>query len=114
MTESVVPFRGVIPDFPLEYRARRARELRGLNQKQLAGELGIGLSTIQRVEQGTRAPKRATLMAWAMATGVDVDWLIGDDQPDPTNGAPSRTRTYDLRIKRSALHPLRPELRAVA
>jgi transcriptional regulator with XRE-family HTH domain len=68
---------GVVPDWPLTDRLRRAREFAGLDQTTLAGELGLSTNTISNYERGFTTPKRPQLIAWAMATGVSLEWLEG-------------------------------------
>lgn len=72
--------RGVIPQFTRADRLRKAREHAGLYMRELADELGVSESTISRYEGGGQRARRAVVMAWAVATGVDFAWLFdGDD-----------------------------------
>lgn len=98
---------GLIPEWTAADKFRKAREHAELSQAELAEVMGVGRATIARAEQGTTMPRRPVVLAWAMATGVDLGWLLGQSDPDD-GGAPSRTRTYDLRIKRSTIHTSLP------
>lgn len=69
----------VVPEWTLSDRLAKARHMSGLSQAELAERLGLSLKSIARYEQGTHEPKRATLLAWAMACGVDPAWLITDN-----------------------------------
>lgn len=72
---SALPTSGAIPSLDLPLRLELARRYRGWTQRQLADSIEIGLATVQRYEQGVSAPKRATVIAWSFATGVDLNWL---------------------------------------
>lgn len=74
MTRAASP-RGVIPVLNDGQRLTVAREYVGLTQGELADRLGVTTATVQRAESGKTRPRRTTFMAWAMATGVDLDWL---------------------------------------
>ncbi len=80
-------------------KLRKAREHAELNQGELASLMGVGRATVARAEQGTTTPRRPVILAWAMATGVSLDWLMEETPSPDGESAPSRTRTYDLRIK---------------
>lgn len=69
----VVP--GVEPQWTLGDRLRKAREHAGLQQAELADEIGIARRSLITYESDRTAPKRPVLLAWAMRTGVDSRWL---------------------------------------
>lgn len=107
--------RGVIPILSDAQRLAVAREYVGLTQAELAERLGVTTATVQRAESGKTKPRRTTFMSWAMATGIDLHWLetgetpADPDGPDGGEGgesAPSRARTYDLRITRPSVSVL--------
>lgn len=62
--------------FTLGDRLRKAREVAGLNQTELANSLGIGRRSVSRYEEGDKEPKRGVVMAWSMATSVPFEWLM--------------------------------------
>lgn len=79
-----------IPQWTLTDRLTKAREYAGLTQKQLAQRLDVGEKTVWRAEKGVPGTQRTTLLAWAVACGVDVDWLInGTEGGDAVTGAPT-------------------------
>lgn len=78
--------RGVIPTLTFSQRLVVAREHIGLNQGELSSALGVSTNTIQRAESGRAEPRRPTIMAWAMATGVDLHWLETGHVPTPDGG----------------------------
>ena len=64
----------VVPEWTLTDRLRKARELAGMTQKDLAEALGVSKTTITRAEAGEVITHR-TLIQWATTTGVPLDWL---------------------------------------
>nr|WP_280381068.1 helix-turn-helix transcriptional regulator [Nocardia wallacei] len=60
-----------------------ARQHVGITQSELADRLGVTTSTVQRAEAGQTKPRRTTLMAWSMATGVNLHWLETGETPAP-------------------------------
>ena len=71
-----MPDTGVVPAWELFDRLRKAREWRGLEQADLARDLGVSRNTISAAERGKTQPRRSLLMAWAMRTGVSLHWLL--------------------------------------
>lgn len=69
---------GVEPEWTIGDRLRKAREHAGLKQQQLAALTGISDRTITHYERGKTKPRRHQLIAWALATGVSLEWLLGD------------------------------------
>ena len=76
MTEATHP--ASVPQWTLGDRLRKAREHAGLKQAELAGEIGIGRSSIVNYEMDRAEPSRPVLLAWAMRTGVSYEWLTGE------------------------------------
>ncbi len=80
-----------VPKWTLADRLRKARLHAGLEQADLAREIGIGRSTIVNYEAGKTEPSRPVLLAWAMRCGVDYEWLSEMD-PSPWGGAKAQVR----------------------
>jgi len=82
-----ITVQGVIPQWTIADRLRKAREQAGLEQASLALELGVAKNTVSNYERGNVAPRRPVLVAWAMATGVSLDWLCPrqDSNLQPTD-----------------------------
>lgn len=107
------------PRFELKHRLVLARETADMDQTKLAHSLGVARQTISNYERGTTSPRRAVLLAWAMATDVDVEWLLtGMENPHP--GSPGEGEsvpptgvepaTYGTNVRRLAIvTPLRRE-----
>lgn len=79
--------RGFIPALPPELRLEIARRTIAASQREFAEQLGVSKNTVQRAESGYPI-KRSTLLAWAMVTGVDLDWL--EHGTVPTDGGPDQ------------------------
>jgi len=76
---TVLTVAGVVPQWTLPDRLRKAREVAGLNQSELGAVTGISRRSVSSYESGEATPRRPVLIAWAMATGVPLSWLEGDD-----------------------------------
>ncbi|MDU5380556.1 MAG: helix-turn-helix transcriptional regulator, partial [Actinomyces sp.] len=77
-----------IPQFDRSDRLRKAREHAGLEQAQLAELIGVSRNTISGAERGANTPRRHVVMAWAMATGVPVEWIETGRVPRHDDGGP--------------------------
>src|SRR5215469_942615 len=71
--------RGVIPHIGLAERLLIARRYAGLDQRELSALIGVSTRSIYAAENGTSRPRRPVLMAWAMATGVSLEWIVDGD-----------------------------------
>ena len=68
---------GAVPALDtLAIRLRAAREFAGVNHTELAEMTGLSRNTIGRSEAGNHSPAAATVLIWAIACGVDSDWLM--------------------------------------
>lgn len=75
-----------IPEFTMADRLRKAREYACLDQEELATRMGVVRQTISRHELGqVTHPRRITVTAWALACGVDVNWLWTGQANDPSD-----------------------------
>lgn len=83
MTTNTEAPRFVIPTFTTGDRLRKARQLTGLEQAEFADELGISRGTVRNYELDHVVPRKIVLRAWAMRTGVPVQWLVNGETPDP-------------------------------
>ncbi len=67
---------GIIPEWTIADRLRKARELTGLERIEFADELNINRNTVTNYESGkTKRHQSIVLRAWAMRTGVPLRWL---------------------------------------
>lgn len=83
MTQNVST--GVVPEWTMGDRLRKARSLTGQTTRQFAATLGVSQVTVTSAENDSRRVRTITLRAWAMATGVPVEWLEDGTVP-PDNG----------------------------
>ena len=74
---------GHIPTWTRADRLRKALEVAGLDQTALGQRLGVSRGTVSNAERGTVEPRRAVIMAWAMATGVPLHWIETGETPSP-------------------------------
>lgn len=72
---------GLVPEFSQADRFRKAREVAGYEQAELADVIGVSRGTVSNVERGTVGVRRITVNAWALATGVDRAWLETGQAP---------------------------------
>lgn len=109
MTEYQLASASEIPQWTLADRLRKARDHAGLNQADFAKRIGIARSSIVNYETGRTSPSRPVILSWAFATGVSLEWLIGDTPNSPNK---RRLRTTERR-EQSTLRTY-PPLAAVA
>lgn len=74
---------GLIPEWTLGDRLRKAREAAGLEQQELAQRIGVARTTISNAEKGKVNPRRIVINAWSLATSVPVEWLETGQAPQP-------------------------------
>jgi len=67
------PTGGNIPEITLGWRLQLA--LGDMKVQEMADTLGVNRATIGRWMHDRGAPKRAYILQWALATGVDAQWL---------------------------------------
>ena len=65
-------------EFTLGDRMRKAREAAGFDKVQMAALIGIHRDSVTRYECGTVRPKFPILAAWALASGVTIEWIEAD------------------------------------
>ena len=66
---------GDIPVFTIGDRLRKARERCGLSQSEFASEIDVSPRSISNYESEAVQPKKIVLKAWALRTGVPLEWL---------------------------------------
>jgi len=79
---------GFIPEITVAWRIKIARAYAGMEQDELAAATQIAINTISNYERGvTTRVKPLYLKQIAMATGVNVHWLItGEGTPGGDGG----------------------------
>lgn len=90
---------GTIPVITLAMRLRIAREHAGLEQADLARLMDVNRNTISRAEVGASEPRRIVLKAWALATGVPLEWIltgaVKQENPSPDGGGSVNSQPLD-------------------
>lgn len=76
-----------MPTFTMGDRLKKARESAGLEQGAFAEMIGISKSSVSNYERDNTRPRIIVLRAWAMATGVPMEWL--QTGKEPPQGPPS-------------------------
>ncbi len=68
-------------------RLRLSREMAGLTQGQVAKSLNWHRPTVSEIEAGRRRVSAEELAALAEMYGVNVPWIVGEDDEDSTLAA---------------------------
>lgn len=87
---------GMVPELTLGWRLRMARETTGMGLREFAAEIGVAPDTLTSAEKDRRKVRSITINAYALATGVDRQWLetgIAPDDTDPDGGQAGATPT---------------------
>lgn len=76
----------VIPELTLGWRLRMARARSKMTTREFAKEIGVSHGTITSAELDQRAVRPITIKMWAIATGVDLEWLETGATPGGPDG----------------------------
>jgi len=71
-----------VPTWTLGDRLRKARKHAHLGSQGMADTLGCHRNTIINWEVDRTTPTIDVIVRWSKATGVPVEWIIGDYDPD--------------------------------
>lgn len=89
---TTAPGGGLIPELTLGWRLRMARETTGMGLRDFATHIGVSPDTLTSAEKDRRKVRSITINAYALATGVDRDWLeTGNGTPGPGPDGGART-----------------------
>ena len=72
--------------FDVADRLRKAREMAGYEQGELAKMIDVSRTTVGNYEHRHVRPVRNTVKLWAMATGVPYTWIMTGVWPDDSRG----------------------------
>ena len=75
-----------IPQWSRGDRLRKARTLTGLSTREFAERVGISPKSVNNYEGDAVEPRKIVMNAWALATGVPVEWLETGTAPTGTDG----------------------------
>ena len=95
----------MIPVFTFGDRLRKAREVTGLGHADFAEQLGVSRNTVTNYERDRVQPRRVVVNAWALRTGVPVEWLLTGNAEAPRPGGPVGAADAECAIKDSNLEP---------
>lgn len=91
----------VIPELTLGWRLRMARAATGMGVREFAERIGVSHGTVTSAELDKREVRSITVKMWALATGVDLEWLetgrvsdSGDNNGPDGGNEVSRTQRY--------------------
>lgn len=83
-----------IPTWDLADRLNKSLRHADVSVQQMADYLEVHRNTISAWLHGRgKAPTRAMLVSWAVATGVDYEWLAHGKEPDDGPGGGSSANT---------------------
>ena len=84
---------GIIPQWSLADRMRKAREVTGLDQTEFGERIGASRATVSNAERGNTTPSRLVIRAWALGSGVPLVWLETGNAPTDDGGSDQAPRT---------------------
>jgi len=85
MTEAATVRRGEVPPWTLGWRLQRALAWADMTTEEMAEELGVARSTINRWCNDKGHVSRGYLKLWAMRTAVPLDWLESGEEVSPSD-----------------------------
>lgn len=77
---------GLVPTWTVGDRLRKAREMAGLQAQELASDIDVDRNTVGNYERGRVKPRTIVLKAWALRTGVSLQWLQTGETPAGPGG----------------------------
>lgn len=91
---------GVIPEVTLGWRLRMARETTGMGLREFAEHIGVAPDTLTSAEKDRRKVRAITINAYALATGVDREWLETGKVPVDGGGGPDGAGSNNDALRR--------------
>lgn len=82
---------GVIPQWTLGDRLKKARQQTGLTTREFAVQIGVSQKTVTDAENDKHDVRRITILMWSAKTGVPLEWLESGETstPQPPDGGES-------------------------
>lgn len=81
-----------VPEWDLADRLAKSLRQSGVAVGEMSTYLSVNRNTVGRYTNGHTKPSRATILAWAMRTGVPVAWLEHGVGPAGGGGEGERAR----------------------
>ena len=73
-------------EFDLADRMRRALRVAEISSNEMADYLGVSRTSVSAWINGRNEPRRTALIAWALRTGVPLEWLETGKAPTSPSG----------------------------
>lgn len=85
--------------FQVYDRLRKAREITGLDKETFAAQIHVSRNTVGSYESPTYKSKRqpVVLAAWALRSGVPMEWILSGDLPPNPDDSDSMRRITDYK-----------------
>ena len=83
-----------------------ARELTGMGLREFATEIGVSPDTLTSAEKDRRKVRTITFNAYALATGVPVEWLQTGAEPTDRNDGGTSLPSEAHRVTQEYARPL--------
>lgn len=103
---TTTPNQGLIPEVTLGWRLRMAREMTGMGLVEFAEHIGVSADTCTSAEHDRRKVRSITINAYAMASGVDREWLRtgvrSDSGPTPPDDGERLRKLTEAKRSRGA------------
>lgn len=93
---------GTVPEWDLIDRLHKSLRQAGLSATSMSVQLGMHRNTVNNYLSGKTDPDRRTLIAWAMATGVPLAWLLTGNAESPR---PGEGPDGGLDVRREGIEP---------
>lgn len=87
-----------VPIWTLGDRLRKAREHAGLEQLELAHDIGVSRNTVANYEHDKTKARRPVVLAWAVRCGVPMEWLWTGSTELATAPMPERVAAAGRRV----------------
>jgi transcriptional regulator with XRE-family HTH domain len=85
---------GIIPEFEIGDRMRKALQKSGMTSLDMAEYLGVSQASVSNWINNRHEPTKQTVMLWALKTGIPFEWIATgctprDLNPEPTDSGSS-------------------------
>lgn len=103
-----------IPEWTLGDRLVKARQMAGIEQSDMASQLGVSRQSVYAYERNRVRPKLMVLRLWAQLCDVPLEWLVEPEAGvrswcfSPRTGLYERRAVVERRRVGEVWSPLRP------
>lgn len=103
---SIQPEHGIVPEFDLADRMRKALRVSGVGVQEIADYLEVSRGAVGNWINGKARPNPAAIKLWALRTGVPYAWLRSGEMPRGPEGCPEQDSNLQPTVLRFRLHPV--------